>query len=138
VTVFSARLDPATGVLEFVDAGHGLAFVLGDEGHRRLRISGPPLGTLPGFRWPVQTTTLAPGETLVVVSDGYLDFYPTLEEPLEIARREGLHRLGARALVDRIAAFARRRGHDDDVTVLALSRDAEDGTHRTSRANQAD
>nr|WP_255459753.1 SpoIIE family protein phosphatase [Micrococcus sp. TA1] len=123
VTVFSARLDPATGVLEFVDAGHGLAFILGQGGYRRLALSGPPMGALPGTRWTVQTTTLEPGETLVVISDGYLDFFPTLEESVDFAYRSGLHRLGAAELVERMTAYARGRGHDDDLTILAVSRD---------------
>jgi hypothetical protein len=123
-TVFSARLDPRTGVLDYVDAGHGLAFILSEVGYRRLPISGPPLGSVPGTRWRMRTEILAPGETLVVVSDGYLDFYPSLEEALDLAHRAGLHRVGATGLVERATAFARAQGHDDDITVMAVSRTA--------------
>lgn len=123
VTVFSARVDLRSGALDYVDAGHGLAFVLGDDGYRRLNLSGPPMGTVPGFPWRLHSTTLAPGETLVVISDGYLDFYPTLEEPLALVREAELHRLGAAELVDRLTRFARGQGHEDDITALALSRD---------------
>lgn len=125
VTVFSARLDPATGVLEYVDAGHGLAFILGEDGYRRLPLSGPPLGAMPGTRWRLQTATLELGETLVVISDGYLDFFPTLEESVDFAHRSGLHHLGAVELVQRMTAYARGRGHDDDLTILAVGRDAD-------------
>jgi hypothetical protein len=121
-TVFSARLDPRTGVVDYVDAGHGLAFILSEEGYRRLPISGPPLGSIPGTTWRLRTATVAPGETLVVVSDGYLDFYPSLEEALGLAHRAGLHRVGATGLVERATAFARAQGHDDDITIMAVSR----------------
>ncbi len=122
VTAFSARLHPATGRVEYVDAGHGLAFVLSAGGYRRLEHSGPPLGIFPDSTWQTRTTILAPGETLVVASDGFLDFFPTLEETLAHARRAQLHRLSAERLVERATAFARAQGHPDDVTVLALRR----------------
>jgi len=123
VTAFSARLDPATGVLDYIDAGHGLAFVFGPHGYRRLHRSGPPIGIFPETTWPLHTTTLAPGELLVVVSDGFLDFFPTLEHTLEAAARAGLAEATAARLVDRAIAYARTRGHPDDVTVLALRRE---------------
>jgi serine/threonine protein phosphatase PrpC len=65
---------------------------------------------------------LAPGETLAVVSDGYLDFIPTLEEALEKVRGEQLHTVSAQALVERAVSFARAHHRPDDVTVLALRR----------------
>ena len=47
VTLFCARLDPATAVVEYVDAGHGLAVVVdGYGGHRQLVSDGLPLGAL--------------------------------------------------------------------------------------------
>ncbi len=121
-TAFSARLEPSTGTLEYVDAGHGLAFVLGEHGLRHLKRSGPPLGIFPDTAWQLHTTTLAPGETLAVVSDGYLDFFPTLEDALETVRAGQLHTVTAQALVDRAVSFARARRQPDDVTVLALRR----------------
>ncbi|MCM3688114.1 PP2C family protein-serine/threonine phosphatase [Kocuria rosea] len=123
VTAFSARLDPATGVLDYIDAGHGLAFVFGPHGYRRLHRSGPPIGIFPETTWPLHTTTLAPGELLVVVSDGFLDFFPTLGHTLEAAARAGLAEATAARVVDRAIAYARTRGHPDDVTVLALRRE---------------
>lgn len=122
VTAFSARLDPATGLLEYIDAGHGLAFVLGEGGLRRLDRSGPPLGISPETSWQLHSTTLAHGETLVVVSDGYLDFFPSLEAAIEKVQAGQLHELTAQELVDSAVSYARARSQPDDVTVLALRR----------------
>lgn len=122
VTAFSARLDPATGRLDYVDAGHGLAFVFTADGHRRLERSGPPLGVFPDDSWDTRSTVLQPGETLVVVSDGFLDFFPSLEETLERALRADPAGMAAQELVDRAIGFARRHGHPDDVTAVALRR----------------
>lgn len=123
VTAFSARLDPATGRLDYVDAGHGLAAVFRPDGYRRLKASGPPLGVLPGQRWQVHTTMLAPGETLVVASDGLLDFFPTLEETLDQMHRLNVRARPAAEMVANVMSFAKARKHSDDVTVVVLRRD---------------
>ncbi|MEX5294443.1 SpoIIE family protein phosphatase [Kocuria sp. CPCC 205268] len=122
VTAFSARLDPATGRVEYVDAGHGLAFVFTAEGYRPLERSGPPLGVFPDDTWQLRSTVLEPGETLVVISDGFLDFFPTLEETLEQAVGASIPELPVAEVVDRAVAFAQAQGHPDDVTVVALRR----------------
>ncbi len=122
VTAFSARLDPATGRVEYVDAGHGLAFVFTAGGYRPLERSGPPLGVFPDDTWQLHSTVLEPGETLVVISDGFLDFFPTLEETLEQAVGASIPELPVAEVVDRAVAFAQAQGHPDDVTVVALRR----------------
>lgn len=94
-----------TGWVAYVDAGHGLAFTFSTDGCRRLERTAPPLGTscdrtgiFPVDDWDTQTVVLAPGETLLVISNGFLDFphtstFPTLEETLARAGRVGLLRL---------------------------------------------
>lgn len=44
VTVWAARVDPATGELEYLDAGHGTAVIVSPRGLRRLRQQHLPLG----------------------------------------------------------------------------------------------
>jgi hypothetical protein len=122
-TLHSVRVHPETGTMEYVDAGHGLAFILDLQGGlRRLATSGPPLGLLPDAAWEPRAEHLAPGETLVVVSDGLLDLFPSLEEAVAKVLRKRVADGSVRELVDRVIAFSERRGHDDDVTVLALRR----------------
>ncbi|MEX5259312.1 PP2C family protein-serine/threonine phosphatase [Kocuria sp. CPCC 205263] len=123
VTAFSARLTPSTGALTYVDAGHGLAVIYDHQGHhRRLDPSGPPLGVLPGTTWTAHTTTLAPGETLLVVSDGFLDYFPDMDTALARAAEANTTSATAAHLVERLTRFATARGLDDDTTALALRR----------------
>lgn len=123
VTSFCARLDPATGAVDYVDAGHGLAVVLdGAGGHRRLEPSGLPLGALPGSTWEAHRTVLAPGQTLLVVSDGFLDFFDDLDTALARAVEVNLRSAGACDLVEAFTACARAHDHRDDATVVALRR----------------
>lgn len=123
VTAFSARLDPGTGRVDYVDAGHGLAVVYDPRGgYRRLFSSGPPLGILPGTVWDLHTTFLAPGETLVVVSDGFLDFFDSVETALAAAGQITVVAPTVEELVEEFTVYARGRARPDDVTVVALRR----------------
>lgn len=125
VTVFSVRLDPDTGRVDYVDAGHGLAVVCDHGGgYRRLLSSGPPLGMLPDTVWALHTTFLAPGETLVVVSDGFLDFFDDVEAALAAATAITVVAPTPADLVERVTAYALDRPQPDDVTVVALHRTA--------------
>jgi hypothetical protein len=124
VTVFSARLDPESGLLSYVDAGHGLAGIAGPGGsYRTLESSGLPLGVLREARWRGHETILAPGETLVIVSDGFLDHFATVEAAMERAAQT-VHAGGsAQQIVDRFRSFASTHAMTDDATVVILSRE---------------
>ncbi len=123
VTAFHAVFDPASGVLQYVDAGHGHARLLrGATGQETLPLRSAPIGIFPDSLFAVGTVTLNPGDTLVVFSDGLLDLRPNLatkDVPLPYeARRAG----SAQELVDILAQGSRGRDLFDDVTVLALKR----------------
>lgn len=123
VTVLSARLHPATGAVTYVDAGHGLAVIFDPHGeHRRLLSFGPPLGAVSGTTWDAHSETLAPGETLLVVSDGFLDYFPDI--PTAVAKAGEVARTSATAqeLVACLTAYALAHGLEDDATALALRR----------------
>lgn len=125
-TCFAARLDLETYQLTFVDAGHGLALILRADGSvTRLSSNDPPLGAMPDAVWQEQVDRLAPGELLLVASDGVLDLFETTAEYLACAQK--LHRGGARA-ADYVAELVRdaaATAPGDDLTVLAIGRPAE-------------
>ncbi|MFI7585087.1 PP2C family protein-serine/threonine phosphatase [Kocuria sp. M1N1S27] len=124
ITAFSARIDPSTGDLTYIDAGHGLAVIFDTAGgHRRLKSSGPPLGVLPGTTWKAHSTTLAPGETLLVVSDGFLDSFTDLDSAIIRAANVVHEAVTAEQIIERFTAYAQAHAHTDDVTVVALHRD---------------
>ena len=83
VTLFHAALAPETGQLTYIDAGHGMAFIQRQNGTvEPLRQHALPLGILVDAEYPSGTTTLEPGDTLVIYSDGLPDARPDL--PLDI------------------------------------------------------
>ena len=64
-------LDPATGTARLVNAGHEDPFVLRADGALDdMRLEGGPPFCITNYPWPVEPLTLAPGDTLVLVTDG--------------------------------------------------------------------
>ncbi|WP_052436564.1 PP2C family protein-serine/threonine phosphatase [Georgenia sp. SUBG003] len=123
VTAFSARLDPATDVLHYVDAGHGLVGVARPDGsHRKLDASGPPIGAVPDVTWTAHSTRLDPGETLIVVSDGFLDLFATEDEARAVAAEVSVNSSTVVDLVEEFTRYASTVEPEDDLTVLALRR----------------
>jgi serine phosphatase RsbU (regulator of sigma subunit)/anti-sigma regulatory factor (Ser/Thr protein kinase) len=70
VTCLYAVLDRASGKLVFANAGHNLPYLRGEEGVTELRATGMPLGLLPGMRYEESEAVFAPGEGLLLHSDG--------------------------------------------------------------------
>lgn len=124
VTAFLARIDPADGAVEYLDAGHGLAFVLEPGGgYRRLAADGLPLGALPGETWASHQDRVGAGECLVVVSDGLLDAHGDVDSVAAAVRRATARHPRAEDLV-RAIAHAGGSEPNDDVTVLLVRREA--------------
>lgn len=123
-TCFAAHLDLATGRLDYADAGHGLGVVLRADGsHGVLDSEDPPLGALPGSTWRAQRTVLAPGDTMLVVSDGVLDRFQSRRDA--VSRALELHRSGAvaRTYVDALTTADAWDRSGDDLTVVAIRRE---------------
>ena len=72
VTLGYAVIDLMSGAVRVADAGHGLTFIVRSEGGiERLATSDLPLGL--GSEWSEISVALAPGDSVLMVSDGVLD-----------------------------------------------------------------
>jgi serine phosphatase RsbU (regulator of sigma subunit) len=131
-TIFFGILEPATGVLTWVNAGHVPPVVRRQSGAlERLTPTGPAVGLMPASSFEARATTLAPGDLLLVLTDGVTDergpsgaFYG--EESLrEIVAGPSP---SAAVLLSRIEqSVASHRGsteRTDDLTMLAILRGA--------------
>jgi sigma-B regulation protein RsbU (phosphoserine phosphatase) len=69
-TFFFAAFDPATRVLDCVNAGHNPPVVLRNGEVIRLEADGPVVGLLPFAPYTEQSLTLEPGDLLILYTDG--------------------------------------------------------------------
>jgi serine phosphatase RsbU (regulator of sigma subunit) len=133
VTVFYAVLDPATGTLDYCNAGQNPPFQIHCGVVNILERTGMALGVLENAAWKQATTTLQPGDVLVFYTDGIIDaqnvegdFYE--QKRLIDAARDcsGKTALEIKAaILDSVHAFAGDTAIFDDMTLLVLTRDPE-------------
>jgi sigma-B regulation protein RsbU (phosphoserine phosphatase) len=70
-TLFMALLDPATSIVHYVNAGHNPPVVLSNGVIRQwIKTTGPAVGIIPEAEFGQCSVTLAPGEILLLYTDG--------------------------------------------------------------------
>jgi sigma-B regulation protein RsbU (phosphoserine phosphatase) len=81
VTAIFLRLNPETGEIEVVNAGHNPGFLIapGAEPHE-FNAAGTPLGLLPGMSYTSERSVLAPGARLLFYTDGLTEVFKGDEE----------------------------------------------------------
>ncbi|MFL6172448.1 MAG: PP2C family protein-serine/threonine phosphatase, partial [Marmoricola sp.] len=70
VTCLYGVLEPSTGHLRFANAGHDVPYVATAHGIVELRARGMPLGLMAGMAYEEKEVTLAPGDRVLLHSDG--------------------------------------------------------------------
>jgi sigma-B regulation protein RsbU (phosphoserine phosphatase) len=125
-TFFVARLDAASGRLEYVNAGHNRPLLIQPDGQlQRLEVGGMVVGAFPEATYEQETVVLEPGACLVVFSDGISDAWRSPEEAdhdlvrLVLERERG----DLSALSSRI--FTSVEGSNDDRTLILVERMAD-------------
>jgi len=131
VTCLFAVLDPATGRIVIANAGHNLPFVRSDGAVTEIRATGMPLGLLPGIRYEEVEGTIAPGNNVLLYSDGLVEAHDPAREMF------GFDRLRAALVVDdagselldrlleTLKAFTGTdHEQEDDITLVTLRRSA--------------
>ncbi|WP_159463261.1 MULTISPECIES: PP2C family protein-serine/threonine phosphatase [Microbacterium] len=125
VTAVVAELEPQTGELQVIDAGHSLAFVVRADGTwTPLRSTNLPLGMGMGLaepRVPV-TTRLEVGDAFICCSDGLLDVLDP-DDPFGHVERV-LSEMGPGGAVGEALRLANDERATDDITVVVVRRDA--------------
>lgn len=130
-TMFVGVLDPADGSLGYVNAGHEAPAISGTDAVRaRLAPTGPAVGMLPGMVFGFAREALAPGESLLMFTDGVTDARDAsgtlFDEQHLLTLLPGSAGAGVlvRRIRDAVHAHAAGEAPFDDVTMLAVSRAA--------------
>ncbi len=131
ITFFFCILDTTTGALSFANAGHNPPIVMRTSGAAEmLEAGGPPLGILSMSSYSEQKTQLAPGDLLVLYSDGVTEAINGQEEEfgeeqfIEVLRR---HRgesatVISEAVTTALLEFAAGAPPADDITLVVAKR----------------
>ncbi len=139
VTCLYAILDPASGRLEYANAGHDLPYRHHGDQVSEMRATGMPLGLMPGMSYEEKEITLAPGDSILFYSDGLVEAhnerrqmfgFPHLIKLLEVVPD---HTPVVDYLLAELASFT---GPDweqeDDVTLVTLQRENTTGAQISS------
>lgn len=133
ITLFYALYDPATGQLEYVNAGHLPPIIHRQDGSfDRLTSGNIALGMFEGSTYESHRAELKPGDAIVLYSDGITEAENTagrefdeagLTATITAAASHEPEALG-RAILKAVDEHAGDARLGDDLTVLVLSRNA--------------
>ena len=133
ITLFYAVYSPSTGILTYVNAGQNPPMIRRRDGrYERLGSTGVALGMFDHSTFNAVDTTLAPGESLVLYSDGITEAEdpagrPFEESGLELVverhAQEEPAEIGIQVL-KAVEAHAKASRFIDDLTILLLKRHA--------------
>lgn len=130
-TAFLGLLDPATGRMVCVNAGHNPPFVVRADGSiETCATGGLPIGLLEGTEYAAKELTLAPGDILALFSDGIPEATNADDQEYGEERFAGLvtaHRHASLPEVvqkthDDVTRFRGEAPVGDDMTLLLLRR----------------
>ena len=131
VTCLYAVLDPASGRLRYANAGHNVPYVATEGGVTELRATGMPLGLLPEMTYEEKETILAPGDTVLLHSDGLAEAHNADREMFGFPRVAALtgEATDGEVLIDRLLKELQEftgpgLEQEDDITLVTLGRRA--------------
>ena len=134
VTLFYAELDPQSGALSFLNAGHNPPLIIHAAGTvEQLASGGLPLGIKPDAEYREGRTQMQQGDVLVIYSDGVTEAVsPTGEEfgatrlYEVVARNVNASAAGIRDRIESsLTKFAQGTSAADDITLVIVKRQAE-------------
>lgn len=128
VTCLYAVLDPATGRLQYANAGHDVPYMRTSGGLVELRATGMPLGLLPGMGYEEKEATMQPGDEVLFYSDGLVEAHDPAGDMFGFPRLKaviGEHN-GTDSLIDYLGVTMRTFTgpgweQEDDVTLMTLT-----------------
>ncbi|RUS45909.1 PP2C family protein-serine/threonine phosphatase [Cohnella sp. AR92] len=128
-TIFLAIVDTQSGTVRYCDGGHCTPLILTEDGVRELATEKHlPIGIFEDAEYEDRETTLAPGETLVLYTDGITEAENKQGEWYGMGRlREELADCGGKtplevteSLLGAVSRFANGYAQSDDIAVMAV------------------
>jgi serine phosphatase RsbU (regulator of sigma subunit) len=132
VTAFIAALDPGTGRLTYTNAGHNPGLLVRRDGTvQRLEANGLPIGLFPVVEYGRVDVTLAPGDVLVLYTDGITEAANPDNDEFGLDRLQAVVQKHAQeplvalavAIETAVEVFADGTPYGDDRTLVMLRRE---------------
>ena len=128
LTCFFGLIEPDSGTLRYVSAGHNPALLRRGSGAvEQVKATGVPIGMFPNATWREETVLMEKGDLLCVYSDGITEALDTADEEFGLERLERLMSAQApgrvcETIFDAVSEFAGDTPQYDDQTLLLLRR----------------
>jgi len=130
ITFFYGELDPSTGQLSYVNAGHNPPYLYDSSGSRRLDSTGVVLGAVDGMPFAEASVELRDGARVLLFTDGIVEAANPADEEFGEERLERLigeqGDLAPARLIDRAVAdvikFCGKTKPADDMTMMVVTR----------------
>ena len=128
-TAFLAEYDPVRRTLDYINAGHNNPILRRASGQiERLDVGGLPFGIQPEAKYESATVTLAPGDWLIIFTDGLVEAENAQQEEYGEARLLAAIEAGKsvepaemlKRLMAEVDLFVGNTPQHDDVTCLLL------------------
>ena len=128
-TAFLAEYDPVRRTLDYINAGHNNPILRRASGQiERLDVGGLPIGIQPDVKYESATVTLAPGDWLIIFTDGLVEAENARQEEYGEARLFSAIEAGKslepaemlKRLMAELDLFVGNTPQHDDVTCMLL------------------
>jgi len=128
-TAFLAEYDPVRRTVDYINAGHNNPILRRASGQiERLDVGGLPFGILPDAKYDSATVTLAPGDWLIIFTDGLVEAENARQEDYGEARLLTAIEAGKsvepqemlKRLMAEVDLFVGNTPQHDDVTCMLL------------------
>jgi serine phosphatase RsbU (regulator of sigma subunit) len=128
-TAFLAEYDPIRRTIDYINAGHNTPILRRANGQiERLDVGGLPFGILPETKYESASVTLAPGDWLIIFTDGLVEAENARQDEYGEARLLAAIEAGQavepaemlKRLLDEVDLFVGNTPQHDDVTCLLL------------------
>jgi sigma-B regulation protein RsbU (phosphoserine phosphatase) len=127
-TLFFGVLNPETGFLSYINAGHEPLFIVGPTGVKvSLQPTGPAVGMMPDANFKIEHVQLEPGDILIGYTDGVTEARSSNNELYTKKRLRSLLEqpaASASELLERIKTslfnYTENAPQGDDITLLVV------------------
>jgi sigma-B regulation protein RsbU (phosphoserine phosphatase) len=130
-TIFFGVLNPATGSLAYINAGHLAPIIVGNGGVKHiLGSTGPFVGLMPNMKFEIRDARIDPGDFFIGYTDGVTEAISESGELFTQKRLEGIITGIQESAADmitnirsKLTEFTANVPQSDDITILAVRRD---------------